>query len=409
MSERSNLPIELPPGWNAIPLRAVARRRDETDRPDLPLLSVYRDLGVVEREGREDNFNKPGMDLSTYRVVSPGDLVLNKMKTWQGSLGVSDLHGIVSPAYFVCELTDQVDRRFLHYVLRSRPYVAEYAARSKGIRPAQWDLPWDEFKSILVATPPPEIQKRIAAFLDRETTRIDALIERKRTMQGLLMDRRSTVVDAALAATDSTKGWAHSRLKFLVGRATSGNRDHSFTPDEGGVPCLRGINVKLGRIVLQDLERMSVVDHERHGATRLRAGDVVIVRSGNAGVASVVPPELDDSNCVDLVIVRRSPQVDSKLVEVAINSSEARRQIELRRAAAALGHFNAEDVGELMVAVPESLAEQRRLVEELDLKTSVLNVLVEKLDGQVLLLTEHRQALITAAVTGQIEVSGEAA
>lgn len=62
-----------------------------------------------------------------------------------------------------------------------------------------------------------------------------------------------------------------------------------------------------------------------------------------------------------------------------------------------------------MVAVPESLAEQRRLVEELDLKTSVLNVLVEKLDGQVLLLTEHRQALITAAVTGQIEVSGEAA
>jgi type I restriction enzyme, S subunit len=127
--------------WPSIPLKALFRRRDETGRPDLPLLSVYRDLGIVLREGREDNYNRPGSDLAAYRIVRPGDLVLNKMKTWQGSLGVSEYLGIVSPAYFVCELVGSAEPRFLHHLLRSQPLIAEYAARSKGIRPSQWDLP----------------------------------------------------------------------------------------------------------------------------------------------------------------------------------------------------------------------------------------------------------------------------
>ena len=62
---------------------------------------MYRDHGIVLREGREDNYNKPGADLSRYKIVSKSDLVINKMKTWQGSLGVSAFDGIVSPAYFV--------------------------------------------------------------------------------------------------------------------------------------------------------------------------------------------------------------------------------------------------------------------------------------------------------------------
>jgi type I restriction enzyme S subunit len=93
----------FPSSWNSIQIGGLFRRRDERGRSDLPLLSVYRDLGVVPREGREDNFNRPGEDLDAYLVVRPGDLVLNKMKTWQGSLGVSAHEGIVSAAYFVAE------------------------------------------------------------------------------------------------------------------------------------------------------------------------------------------------------------------------------------------------------------------------------------------------------------------
>ena len=115
-----------------VPLRAIYRRVEARDRADLQLLSVYRDLGVVPRAGRDDNFNKASDDLSAYKVVLPGDLVLNKMKTWQGSLGVSAFEGIVSPAYFVGRRIAEVDDRFMHHLLRSAPLIAEYGARSMG-------------------------------------------------------------------------------------------------------------------------------------------------------------------------------------------------------------------------------------------------------------------------------------
>src|ERR1019366_461540 len=103
------------------PIGRIYRRVEERGREDLPLLSVYRELGVVPREGRDDNHNVASEDLSTYKFVRPGDLVVNKMKTWQGSLGVSAYEGIVSPAYFIGRKIDDVDDAFMHHLLRSAP------------------------------------------------------------------------------------------------------------------------------------------------------------------------------------------------------------------------------------------------------------------------------------------------
>src|SRR4051794_19580757 len=94
-------PLQATPAhWKRSPVWTVIRRRDETGDPTAELLSVYRDHGVVPKASREDNFNKPSEDLGAYRRVRRGDLVLNKMKTWQGSLAISEHDGIVSPAYF---------------------------------------------------------------------------------------------------------------------------------------------------------------------------------------------------------------------------------------------------------------------------------------------------------------------
>ena len=181
-----------------MPLWSLYRRIEQSGRPDLPLLSVYRDHGVLPRDGREDNFNKPSEDLSRYKVVRPGDLVVNKMKTWQGSLAVSDHEGIVSPAYFVAHRVEDVDDRFMHHLLRSQPMIAEYGARSKGIRPSQWDLPWSEFASIKVHVPSAEKQRAIADYLDTETAHIDALITKKRRLIDLLAERRQALITAAV-------------------------------------------------------------------------------------------------------------------------------------------------------------------------------------------------------------------
>ncbi len=189
--------------YTVVPLKAIYRRVEERGRADLPLLSVYRDLGVVPREGREDNFNRASEDLSTYKVVKPGDLVVNKMKTWQGSLAVSSYEGIVSPAYFVGRRIAEVDDRYIHHLLRSQPLIAEYGARSKGIRPSQWDLPWDEFACIKVGIPELAVQRAVADFLDAETARIDALIEKKQRMVELLRVRFDAFTRLLIASLDS--------------------------------------------------------------------------------------------------------------------------------------------------------------------------------------------------------------
>ena len=126
---------EAPKDWNVSPLRYVLQRQSRAGYVDEQLLSVYRDYGVIPRDSRDDNHNRISTDLSNYQLVNIDDLVINKMKAWQGSLGVSTYRGVVSPAYHIYKITSSdVYPAFLHHILRSEPYFREYARASKGIR-----------------------------------------------------------------------------------------------------------------------------------------------------------------------------------------------------------------------------------------------------------------------------------
>jgi type I restriction enzyme, S subunit len=171
--------VEIPIGWNSVPMWTIATRRERKGHPEAELLSVYREYGVIRKADRDDNHNLESQDLSGYKFVNKGDLVLNKMKTWQGSLGVSGYDGIVSPAYYVCKLDQTVHGPYIHYLLRSKPYVAMYGASSKGIRVGQWDLPYEEFRALPVLLPPLDLQKQIAEYLDNQISIIDKTVELK--------------------------------------------------------------------------------------------------------------------------------------------------------------------------------------------------------------------------------------
>ena len=115
---------------------------------NVEVLSLYRELGIVPKNSRTDNFNQTSEDTSNYRYVRIGDFVINKMKAWQGSVAVSDYNGIVSPAYFVYSFSDEVFfKRYFHYLLRNKTYATEFKRLSGGIRVGQWDLPREAFDS----------------------------------------------------------------------------------------------------------------------------------------------------------------------------------------------------------------------------------------------------------------------
>lgn len=182
-----------------LPLRALYRPSAERGRPSLPVLSVYRDHGVVLKTSRTDNYNKTPDDLDRFLEARPGDVVVNKMKAWQGSIAVSWHLGLVSPDYEVLRPTsDALLPLFAHYVLRAPEMVAQYGAWSTGIRPAQWRLYWDALRRLTVPVPSRDRQEELAAELTAADEWTNQLLKAVGEQIALLHERRQALITAAV-------------------------------------------------------------------------------------------------------------------------------------------------------------------------------------------------------------------
>lgn len=408
-----------PAHWRVVPLWSVARRLEDRGYPDALRLSVYRDHGVIPTESRDDNFNKPGEDLSAYRIVRPGDLVVNKMKTWQGSLGVSDHEGIVSPAYFVCSLSADVHPRWMHYLLRSRPYIALYAAWSKGIRPNQWDLPYDDFRNVPVLLPPLEEQRRIADFLDCESARAQSLITARRRHLSLIEQRSMAIVYQTVRG-ESESGerrpsgldWLGSipmhwplspvstQFEVMLGKMLNADRSQGAHIR----PYLRNVNVQWDHVDTEELAGMDFPPNDRRHY-ELRPGDLLVCEGGEPGRAAIW-----DGRVKELYYQKALHRVRSR------DHSLPRWLYYCMRAATALNVFSGEgNTTTIAHLTREQLKAHRfpfphpetqgRLVRQLDETMGLATALRRAMRDQVQRLMERQDALITAAVTGQIDVT----
>ncbi len=189
---------DVPAHWESTRLRALFKQAKRQDQESKPVLSVYRDLGVVLKDSRDDNNNKTPEDLSLYQLVQPGDLVVNKMKAWQGSLGISSVEGITSPDYAVFVPQHSEEGSFLHQLLRSAALVSQYLRISNGIRLDQWRLETDHFLNVRVFLPPRDEQRAIAEYLRRQHREIGDLADEAERAVTLLQERRTALISAAV-------------------------------------------------------------------------------------------------------------------------------------------------------------------------------------------------------------------
>ena len=168
---------KVPEHWECSTLRKHLRFVSDKGHPDEQLLSVTREQGVIIRntESKEENHNVIPSDLSDYKLVRKGQFAINKMKSWQGSYAVSSYTGIVSPAYYVCDL-DFENKEFFSIAIRSKAYVPFFTMYSKGIRVDQWDLSPIGLKTIPFFIPPKEEQDTIVSFLKKKIESIDTQI-----------------------------------------------------------------------------------------------------------------------------------------------------------------------------------------------------------------------------------------
>ncbi|SHL26343.1 restriction endonuclease subunit S [Streptomyces yunnanensis] len=167
---------------------------------DEELLTVSHLTGITPRSEKRNVTMIEAESLEGYRLVEPGDLVINTMWAWMGALGVSKISGIVSPAYGVYRplVQVEVEPRYFDYLYRSRPYVTEMTRHSRGIWESRLRLYPESFLRLPVVLPPVDEQRRIADFLDEQTLKIDALIFEAETFVQLAGERRSALIMAAV-------------------------------------------------------------------------------------------------------------------------------------------------------------------------------------------------------------------
>lgn len=191
---------QVPEHWEVSSLGKMLLPISEKNKPNLPLLSITRELGVIERdvEDQESNHNFIPDDLSKYKVLKEGQFGMNKMKAWQGSYGVSRFTGIVSPAYYIFDFIKSVNSRFFHWAIRSKIYISFFGSASDGVRIGQWDLSKNRMKSIPFIIPSHAEQVQIADYLDQQTAKIDQAIALKTAHIEKLKEYKSVLINDAV-------------------------------------------------------------------------------------------------------------------------------------------------------------------------------------------------------------------
>ena len=253
-------------------------------------------------------------------------------------------------------------------------------------------------------------QRAIADFLDAETARIDALIARKRQLLRTIDERERAKAPYVLLGSRADErpvpGWEWIRARRLCPDITVGVVvDPSSYFAAEGMPFIHGTDVRQGWIDESNFKFLTAESNFLLRKSQLRAGDVIAMRVGEPGRAAVVPEHLAGANCASVLIFRRSARLASTLLAAFLNSSVGRSQIEAMQYGAAQGVLNVAHALELRVPVPP-LEVQTSLVRQLENLQRTVRAVSNLLERQIGMLRERRAALITAAVTGELEIPG---
>lgn len=390
----------LPEGWRSVPFWSLFYRDKQIGFPEEELLSVYREYGVIRKEDRDDNHNRAGDDLASYQLVEPGDLVLNKMKTWQGSLGISGYRGIVSPAYFVYKSRNSESSEFLHYALRSRYYVTQYASFSKGVRPSQWDLQPEYLSMMRVLLPPLSTQKTIVKYLAQETGEIDAMLATLDELTETLRLRRAQAIQSSVRSSRSIG--IGLMLDVKLGKML---QTKPKSPTDHLQPYLRAAHIQPGgRLDLEiDTKEMYFSEYEAE-ALSLRAGDAVIVEGGSIGRAAYLTEDMPGWGFQNSIIRLRGASADTRYAVYALQAALESGEIAMVCNSATFAHFTVEKVESFRIPF-HGRDKHERIAEHLDEVTGNIDVMLTKVAELKALLVERRAALISDVVTGRKKVA----
>ena len=409
---------EVPEHWGVRRLGYYfTDRRERVSDSEFPPLSVTKD-GVVPQLETAAKTN----DGDNRKKVCRGDFVINSRSDRKGSSGVSALNGSVSLINTVLEPAEQINATYVHHLLRSQPFQEEYYRYGKGIVADLWSTNYSDMRNILLAMPPKAEQAIIAAFVEHERTKIDALTAEQRRLIGLLKEKRQAVISYAVTKGldsdapmkpsgvewlgDVPAHWRVEKMKW-VARMESGHTPDKKIPEYWE-------NCEIPWISLNDTgflkdndyisETAFQVNHlgiANSSARLLPLGTVVFSRDATIGRCAITTRPMAVSQhfiawiCDEMIL----PEF------LLLRLRSMTQELDRLTTGATLKTIGMPDVRTLVTPVPP-VSEQVEIVAAVRAETARIDSLIDQAERAIALLQERRTALISAAVTGKIDVRG---
>ena len=415
---------EIPEGWEVSQLKYATRWKSEKGCPDAPVLSLYRDFGVVPKDSRDDNHNVTSLDTSNYKVVDIGDLVINKMKAWQGSMAVSDYRGIVSPAYHVCSITsNKVNKRYLHHLLRNPAYLPEYARLSTGMRIGQWDLGFDNFKNIPFLIPPLDEQAKIADYLDNGCASLDVMLTKTRSSIEEYKKLKQAVITQAV--TKGVRGEREMKdsgvdyigqipAKWVLGKLRNvGDTQNGISKSSEffgkGFPFVSYSDVYKNYslpFAVSGLVESTPEEQERYS---VKEGDIFFTRTSETieevGFSCVCEKDIPNATFAGFLIRVRpfSDKLHTPYAKYYFRSSHLRFYLVKEMNLVTRASLGQSLLKSMPVLLPP-LEEQKEIANYLDAKCAEIDRLIAKKEQLVKELENYKKSLIFEYVTGKKEL-----
>lgn len=395
--------------WVRTRAKALMIEIDErSENGEEELLGLSATKGVLKKS----DFTKRSAEADSYKgykIVSPGDLISNKMQAWNGVFGISPEHGITSPDYALYRFQEGCVPKFIEYLVRTPLYAADFQSRSNGIGSGFMRLNPSDFLDTKFWLPCVDDQLAIVNYLDYETKRVDSLIEQKRRFVGLLKERRSALITKAVTRGINSEvpsrdvpaawfnkmpvDWSLTPLKFLCRKISGG----AVTEDPK--IALENIEGWTGRFI----ETEGVFDAP---GIPCKADDILFGKL-RPYLAKVFRCTTEMNAVGDLWVLRPSHECDATFLWYMLTCPQFIFAVDATTTGAKMPRAEWQKIGRFKMPTPQ-IEEQRRIANYLASATERLDTLLAKTERSVELLREHRTALITAAVTGKIDVRNAA-
>lgn len=431
MNNQSILVENVPSDWVIKKIKYVFDERKETNDPiqtDV-LVSLTHDRGVILHSEKGDIGNKEKDDIKKYKIVHPGDIVVNSMNVIIGSSGLSDYFGLVSPVYYMLVKKDpNHDNKFFHYLFRSIVFQKSLIGVGNGILEHRMRIPIDQLGGQLIPLPSANEQKLISRYLDKKTSQIDSLVEKIQKKIELLKEQRTSLInhyvtkglDSNVEMKDSgiewigelPKHWKVKKLKHIVSnkgliRGPFGGalKVDSFVPH--GYKVYEQKNAIYNDFTLgtsfinedkfEELNRFSIIEN-----------DILMSCSGTIGKTALVPKDVEPgiiNQALLIIRIQTSLNILPEYIQTVFSSSSFQEQVIDNSQGGAMKNLVGIDIFRNVKIPLPNQTEQTNILKNIKIKSAVLDKNINIEEKRIELLKEYRQSLISSVVTGKVRVT----